>query len=37
MRALGVIDIGGTTIKFAVWQNRQLVAKKQGGHANHVS
>ncbi|RMW43098.1 ROK family protein [Lactiplantibacillus pentosus] len=27
MRALGVIDIGGTTIKFAVWQDQQLVAK----------
>ncbi len=36
MRALGVIDIGGTTIKFAVWQNRQLVAKTKVD-ANHVS
>ncbi|GEO52243.1 hypothetical protein LPL03_03390 [Lactiplantibacillus argentoratensis] len=27
MQSLGVIDIGGTTIKFAVWQDQQLVAK----------
>lgn len=27
MQPLGIIDIGGTSIKFAVWQDQQLVAR----------